>query len=70
MKARSHILLWYGSELCGDNFTYSNPAVFKDSPSKFALPGQALGKVRRLIALLGEMFSLSNLFERGDPFER
>ena len=39
MKARSHILLRYGSELCGDNFTNSKPAVFKDSPSKFALPG-------------------------------
>ena len=70
MKARSQILLRYGPELCGDYFTNSNPAVFKDSSAQFALSGQILGNVRKLIALLSEKFSLSDFFEMDCLFER
>ena len=56
--------------LCGDYLTNSNPAVFKDSSAQFALSGQILGNVRKLIAFFSEKFSLSEFFERGYLFER
>ena len=64
------ILLRFGPELCGDYFNNSNSAVFKDSTSQFALSGQILGNVRKLIAFFSEKFSLSEFFERDYLFER